>query len=188
MPTYTVTPALTFTSQTGYNHDFLWSTEDYNRFDTTPGMFLQLPLTAVMIRRSIYAKSSWLFLCRIPHSRMPRSSAIRNWVVQRPARRPGSFDEHAWQLSQEFRLASNFSGPFNFSVGGNYLHYETEENYYVFINALTAFAHATGTAGSMASAADIRCRAVPNCLFDKSRFIGGYQNPNPIAGGGDPAQ
>ena len=46
-------------------------------------------------------------------------------------------DEHSWQLSQEFRLASNFSGPFNFSVGGNYLHYETEENYYVFINSLT---------------------------------------------------
>ena len=43
-------------------------------------------------------------------------------------------DEHAWQLSQEFRLASNFGGPFNFSVGGSYLHYETEENlYYVFI-------------------------------------------------------
>ncbi len=46
-------------------------------------------------------------------------------------------DEHAWQLSQEFRLASNFGGPLNFSVGGNYLHYETEENYYVFINTLT---------------------------------------------------
>ena len=46
-------------------------------------------------------------------------------------------DEHSWQLSQEFRLASNFSGPFNFSVGGNYMHYETEENYYVFINSLT---------------------------------------------------
>ena len=49
-------------------------------------------------------------------------------------------DEHAWQFSQEFRLASNFSGPLNFSFGGNYLHYETEENYYVFINALTLIA------------------------------------------------
>ncbi len=47
-------------------------------------------------------------------------------------------DEHAWQLSQEFRIASNFSGPFNFSAGGNYLHYETEENYYVFGNVLHA--------------------------------------------------
>ncbi len=53
-------------------------------------------------------------------------------------------DEHAWQLSQEFRLASNFSGPLNFSVGGNYLHYETEENYYVFVNTLTALAASPG--------------------------------------------
>ena len=47
-------------------------------------------------------------------------------------------DEHAWQLSQEFRLASNFKGPFNFSVGGNYMHYETVEDYYVFSNTLDA--------------------------------------------------
>ncbi len=42
-------------------------------------------------------------------------------------------------MSQEFRLTSNFTGPLNFSFGGNYLHYETEENYYVFINALTLY-------------------------------------------------
>ena len=46
--------------------------------------------------------------------------------------------EHAWQLSQELRLASNFSGPFNFSVGTNYMHYETVEDYYVFFNLITA--------------------------------------------------
>jgi len=49
-------------------------------------------------------------------------------------------EEHSWQLSQEFRLASSFSGPLNFSLGANFLHYETEENYYVFINALTLLA------------------------------------------------
>ncbi len=49
-------------------------------------------------------------------------------------------EEHAWQLSQELRLTSNFSGPLNFSLGGNYLHYETEENYYVFVNTLTMYA------------------------------------------------
>src|SRR6185312_14976949 len=37
---YAVTPSLTFTSQTGYNQDFLWSTEDYNRFNTRPGAFM----------------------------------------------------------------------------------------------------------------------------------------------------
>ena len=36
---YAVTPALTLTSQTGYNKDFLYSTEDFNRFNTAPGMF-----------------------------------------------------------------------------------------------------------------------------------------------------
>ena len=36
---YAVAPSLTVTSQTGYNQDFLWSTEDYNRFDTSPGIF-----------------------------------------------------------------------------------------------------------------------------------------------------
>ncbi|HEY5238013.1 MAG TPA: TonB-dependent receptor, partial [Rhizomicrobium sp.] len=36
---YNVSPALTFSSQTGYNQDFLWSTEDYNRFNTAEGAF-----------------------------------------------------------------------------------------------------------------------------------------------------
>ena len=36
---YSVTPALTFTSQTGDNRDFLWFTEDFNRFNTAPGAF-----------------------------------------------------------------------------------------------------------------------------------------------------
>jgi iron complex outermembrane receptor protein len=36
---YAVTPTLTLTSQTGYNKDFLYSTEDFNRFDTRPGIF-----------------------------------------------------------------------------------------------------------------------------------------------------
>ncbi len=46
--------------------------------------------------------------------------------------------ERAWQISQEVRLTSSFSGPLNFSFGGNFLHYETLEDYYVFLNVLTA--------------------------------------------------
>jgi len=48
-------------------------------------------------------------------------------------------EERAQQLSQELRLASNFSGPLNFSAGANYLHYQTVEDYYVFINAISLF-------------------------------------------------
>src|SRR6185437_7235608 len=36
---YAVTPALTFTSQSAFNHDSLRSTEDFNRFNTVPGIF-----------------------------------------------------------------------------------------------------------------------------------------------------
>src|SRR6185312_444363 len=34
-------------------------------------------------------------------------------------------EEYSWQFNQEFRLASHMTGPLNFSVGGNFMHYET---------------------------------------------------------------
>ncbi len=37
---YAIADALTLTSQTGYNKDFLYSTEDYNRFNSHFGDFL----------------------------------------------------------------------------------------------------------------------------------------------------
>jgi outer membrane receptor protein involved in Fe transport len=122
---YLVAPALTFTSQTGFNNDFLASTEDYNRFSTSPGIFN----TSNNSRGQV---SSDGFFCD------PQLGCQNRLVAEDLS------DEHAWQLSQEFRFASNFDGPFNFSVGGNYLHYETEENYYVFINALTLYTTISG--------------------------------------------
>jgi len=113
-----VTPSLSFASQTGYNHDFLYSTEDFNRFQSSPGIF------------SPSNESPNGVFCD------PQLGCSDRLVGEDLS------DEHAWQLSQEFRLASNFKGPLNFSVGGNYLHYETEENYYVFINVLTDIAEA----------------------------------------------
>ncbi len=117
---YAVNPSLTLTSQTGFSHDFLYSTEDYNRFNTSPGLFRPSG-------GGNNAISPDGVFCDPQVGCADRLVAV------------DLSDEHAWQLSQEFRLASNFSGPFNFSVGGNYMHYETEENYYVFINTLTLY-------------------------------------------------
>ncbi len=111
---YTLTPTLTLTSQTGYNQDFLWSTEDYNRFGSVPGFFGS-------------DSSGPIVFCD------PQLGCSDRLITEDLS------DEHTWQLSQEFRLTSNFDGPFNFSAGGNYLHYETLENYYVFFNAISAF-------------------------------------------------
>ena len=158
---YNVSPQLTFTSQTGYSQDFLWSTEDYNRFNTRPGAFI----VDNSVRQATTADPSGAGICRfsggdcagIPVgtpcvvNNDPASACVADGIFCDPQLGCSSRlvaqdlnDEHSWQLSQEFRLASNFGGPFNFSVGGNYLHYETEENYYVFINSLTLAAYDWG--------------------------------------------
>ncbi|HTO40965.1 MAG TPA: TonB-dependent receptor, partial [Rhizomicrobium sp.] len=132
---YKVTPQLTFTSQTGYNQDFMWATQDYNRFNTQPGMFdpISAPFGSTTTGKLDYELISpdGVFCDH-------QLGCSDRLVAQDLS------TEHAWQLSQEFRLSSNFEGPLNFSAGGNYMHYETAENYYVFINALTAFAYWTG--------------------------------------------
>jgi iron complex outermembrane recepter protein len=131
---YTLTPTLTLTSQTGYNQDFLYSLEDFNRFNTAPGFFgpnaFEHPAGQGIT--TLDPQTGTYFFCD------PQLGCSDRLVGEDLS------DENAWQLSQEFRLASNFSGPFNFSVGGNYLHYETEENYYVFFNTLTALATVSG--------------------------------------------
>jgi outer membrane receptor protein involved in Fe transport len=118
---YHVAPSLTLISNTGYNQDFLSSLEDFNRFNSRPGIFFteengngvggEFTPGGVLCDPQLGCSTKF----------------IGNDLSQ----------EHAWQLSQEFRLASSFSGPFNFSVGGNYLHYETLEDFYVFLNLLT---------------------------------------------------
>ena len=159
---YQVSPALTFTSQTGFNQDFLWSTEDYNRFNSAPGVFVYssgnndgriIPDPAAGTNG--IPDNSGIF-CD------PQLGCSDRLVAQDLS------DEHAWQLSQEFRLSSNFSGPLNFSAGGNYLHYETEENYYVFINTLGLF-----SAGSPVPT------WVPGVSDNSSCWFGGFRNPNP---------
>jgi iron complex outermembrane recepter protein len=194
---YRLTPALTFSSQTGFNNDFLWSTEDYNRFNTAPGAFIDggnntlgelspdpnglhvctgsgsspclgLPVgTPCTVTTSSDCAVAGLF-CD------PQLGCSDRLVAQDLS------DEHAWQLSQEFRLSSNFSGPFNFSVGGNYLHYETEENYYVFINTLSlasyAWPHDDGP-----SELQQTLPWVPGVSDNSNCLDGGFVNSNPYS-------
>jgi iron complex outermembrane receptor protein len=130
---WNVTPELTFTSQSGYNNDFLWSSEDFNRFGSNPGLFQYTGSNNVMPdplagENGIPANAG--VFCD------PQLGCSDRLIVEDLS------TERAWQFSQEFRFSSNFSGPFNFTAGGNYLHYETVEKYYVFSNALTIIAEA----------------------------------------------
>ena len=189
---WSVSPALTFTSQTGYNSDFLFSNEDYNRFNTTPGAFVYTapgsdtygspngngslipdPLAGI---NGIPASSG--IFCD------PQIGCSDKLVAEDLS------TEHAWQFSQEFRLASSFDGPLNFSFGGNYLHYETVENYYVFINTLTLYETTPSRAGSQAWLPGVSDNH--QCLPQGFAYVNsfaphdplndqcGYIDPNPI--------
>ena len=210
---YKISPALTFTSQTGFNNDFLWSTEDYNRFDTVPGAFqytspseddynrLEL-LTpdpdGLGHCRSIGSNGCQTLnaACKPPSGAYVDTghdassfgnpySCVPDGVFCDPQLGCSDrlvaedlSDEHAWQLSQEFRLASYFTGPFNFSVGGNYLHYETEENYYVFINTLTMTAAGDSYGGGAGTANESPW--VPGISDNANCIVGGFIDSNPF--------
>jgi|HubBroStandDraft_2_1064218.scaffolds.fasta_scaffold13732_2 iron complex outermembrane receptor protein len=205
---YVITPTLSFTSQTGYNQDFLWSTEDYNRFNTTPGIFLY-PEGEPPGNDGLYPDPSGLAFCGdngctdglagAPGAPCAFVAGNNNDCQQAAVfcdpqlgcsdRIVGEdlSDERAWQLSQEFRLTSNFSGPFNFSIGGNYLHYETEENYYVFINALSAYSR-NGFGGDNGGSTGGLTNDNSDCFQQNNFYSGGWQNLNPGLGGGEPSQ
>ncbi len=159
---YKLTPALTFTSQTGFNNDFLWATQDYNRFNTAPGVF----------QKNVKDFISNGVFCD------PQLGCSDKLLAQ------DLVTAKSWQASQEFRLASHFDGPFNFSVGGSYLHYETHEDYYVFINSLTAYAWGEG--GGSGSGQITRAPWQPG-VSDNHECLGrygGYRQHDPSQGGG----
>ncbi|HVP83921.1 MAG TPA: TonB-dependent receptor [Rhizomicrobium sp.] len=133
---YDLAPTLKLTWQTGYNHDFLSSTEDFNRFNSNPGLFFtsaDQPNVDGWSDGSLgYQYTPGGLMCD------PQLGCSDRLVGEDLSQ------EHSWQISQEVRLTSNFSGPFNFSAGGNYLHYETLEDYYVFLNLITMVARYNG--------------------------------------------
>ena len=117
---YSISPSLTLTSQTGYNKDFLYSTEDFNRFNT-------VPIPYVGVGSGILPVGSDGLYCD------PQLGCSDRFLAEDVSQ------EHAEQFYQEIRLASNYAGPLNFSVGASYLHYHTLEDYYVFSNLLSLF-------------------------------------------------
>ena len=176
---YQINPALIFTSQTGYNRDFLWSAEDYNRFNSNPGVFTvnnEATFPDPNAGKNGVPLGAGVF-CD------PQLGCSDRLVLEDLS------DEQAWQISQEFRLASNSNGPFNFSVGGNFLHYETEENYYVFINSLTLLSVAAnvGQAPPYVPGVSDNSQCLPggkrtsSPVYTGTAFSCHYVDPNPIS-------
>ncbi|HVT24474.1 MAG TPA: TonB-dependent receptor [Rhizomicrobium sp.] len=112
-----VTPELTLTSQTAYNTDSLYSTEDFNRYNTSTGIFTDPGGDTLIGKDGEYCD--------------PQLGCSSRLVAQDIS------NETAHQFYQEVRLASSFEGKLNFVGGANYLNYRTLENYMIFSNAIS---------------------------------------------------
>src|SRR5262249_38762990 len=124
---YKINENLTLVSQTGFNEDSLYSTEDYNRFNTAPGLFVDIhPILeegGIDNNGSLVGPSG--VFC---DPQLGCSSKLVGEDISR---------ERAQQFSEKFRLTSNLNGPLNFSLGANFLHYQTIEDYFVFFNLIS---------------------------------------------------
>jgi outer membrane receptor protein involved in Fe transport len=118
---FDITDTLTVASETAYSADFIWSMQDFNRFTTTPQAFD--PGYTFAFREGLLDENG--FYCDPQLGCSDRLLAADLSTAK------------SRHFSQEFRLSSDFDGPFNFSLGANFLRYDTEDKYYVFINTVT---------------------------------------------------
>lgn len=112
-------------SQTAYSRDRYYSSQDYNRFVSVP----------------IFNDSADPRLIDglgRPHNIPgPTPGGIYTDPQLGPSDRMLAVDvsqSRNTQWTQELRLQSDFSGPFNFSVGANALNFKSQDDYYVFSN------------------------------------------------------
>ncbi len=113
---FDITDQLTIHSQTTYAKDDYWSTQDYARFISNDIFFD----TSLLERRSPIAPGGIYTDPQLgPSSRLEAADLSQS-------------DNEQWY--QEFRLQSQLDGNFNFLLGANYLHFDTQDDYYVFNN------------------------------------------------------
>jgi len=127
---FDLTDTLTLTSETAYGVDGVYSLQDFNRFNTAPGAWRQpdsLDRPGVLLE----GPNGGIF-CDPQLGCSDRLVAVDISTAK------------SRQFSQELRLASDYDGAFNFSLGANYLRADSEDKYYVFINSLSLIA-AKGT-------------------------------------------
>ncbi|MCW0198841.1 TonB-dependent receptor, partial [Sphingopyxis sp.] len=167
---------LTLSSQTAWNWDGVYSFQDYNRFNTQP---------------IFNDTSGWVdpqvvggVVSFVP-GRMREIAP--GGILCDPqigcSDTLGVFDissADSKQFAQELRLQSDFNGPFNFSIGGNYTKFRTQNDYYVMSNLFTAVASMYPFSGG-----------TDGCYKDSIGFLAGlplvegaeycpYIDPNPV--------
>ncbi|GAA0386843.1 TonB-dependent receptor [Brevundimonas terrae] len=154
---YDFSPNVTFVSQTSYAKDYFWSTQDYMRY-----------VSNEIFNRSDYNDYYNAFgqpLVIDPSIYNAAPGGVYTDPQLGPSRRMLAVDlskSENEQFFQEFRLQSNFDGPFDFNFGANYLKFDTKDDYYVFNNVFTLIAEqwynkVLGPGGLFGSPVAIQC-------------------------------
>jgi iron complex outermembrane receptor protein len=137
---YDLTSNLKLTSETAIDWDTYFSSEDFNRFNTVPGVFNN---SAGLLNSSLTGRAPNITPGGVFCDPQLGCSNTIAGLDESEAR--------SRQVSQEFRLSSSFAGPLNFSLGTNFTDYRTLENYYLFFNVITAIAESTGPVGNQSA-------------------------------------
>ncbi|MGE5565279.1 MAG: TonB-dependent receptor domain-containing protein [Parcubacteria group bacterium] len=132
---FDLTDALKLFSQTAYDHDMVYSSQDFNRFNTGP---IFQDSTSKLLDGFKNLSPGEVF-CD------PQLGCSRSMVGYDISQAKSE------QFSEEVRLQSNFAGPINFSAGANYTKFRTLVDYYVFNNLMTAMAMMPPFMGTSAS-------------------------------------
>ncbi|WP_374406838.1 TonB-dependent receptor [Pelagerythrobacter sp.] len=160
---FDVSDGLTFVSQTAYARDRYYSSQDYNRFVSDPifndtsglvDLFFGAPISQE------FAAPGGVFT----DPQLGASNRLLAIDISRSRNR---------QWSQEFRLQSEWDGPFNFNIGANYLNFKTQDDYFVLNNAFSYIAYNLYN----------RKGAPPeyvDCNPDTTEFDCVYVDPNPL--------
>jgi outer membrane receptor protein involved in Fe transport len=161
---FDITDNLTFSSETAYSVDQVWSLQDFNRFNTAAGAWLQ-PDNVLSPKRPgvMQAGPNGGVFCDPQLGCSDRLVAVDIATAK------------ASQFSQEFRLGSNFDGPFNFSLGANFMRADSLDKYYIFFNSLSLVA-AKGPGGV---AANVMTPYVPGQTDNAECLTNGYLPGDP---------
>ncbi len=126
---FDLTDKLKLISQTAYAKDDYYSSQDYNRFVSNP-IFSSTDGLRDVLGQPIVGKS---FLSGGYYTDPQLGTSNR--MVSADLSRS---DNRQW--TQELRLQSAFDGPFNFSLGANYIDFKSADDYFVFNNVFTFLA------------------------------------------------
>ena len=174
---FDITDTLTLASEIAYNIDEVFSLQDFNRFNTATGAFAshQTNGTATTAFQNGVINADGVF-CDPQLGCSSRLVAVDLSTAT------------STQFSQEFRLSSDFDGPFNFSLGANFLRADSLDKYYVFINSISLISaqrassptspYVPGQTDGLRCLYNGRVPQDPNGTYDVTDC--NYIDPNPI--------